>query len=451
MPYFKLDDLDNTEVYKKTRGASLSRISNKPHSFVFSKKHTFKLPQKKVQPLFIFESGKIDAGILKAMKSCAGGALAEGSCWKNKEGVLVFELTKGDLDGFDMVPKFEIGGQKPPEAPPEPEAAKSDAAKPATAADEAPPKAPTPPPPDDEENQQFKARLANGLKRVKSAGGKESFGFVASVAKPCYGLLFAKNSAEDISAPHKKVLTDLTQSTKFIVGKCLFEENAYTFVLDSVPGGLAKHLKNALKEFTGLDLKVRVRDTESKLVADGDTDVYPEEAQATAPKPATPAPPPAPPPTSAKPKVAPAQAAPAQPEETGTREIKLSTYLTGRANLRSARERAEAGIKQLQEAILARCKDESFYSEVETKSQKLFELLKPIDDSVADKLDEAGRCADRELQAELNKQVRALIQKQLAALRGHPLSSFVEKNPFGKFIIKQPVEVTLAALDKQLA
>ena len=56
-----------------------------------------------------------------------------------------------------------------------------------------------------------------------------------------------------------------------------------------------------------------------------------------------------------------------------------------------------------------------------------------------------------ELQAELNKQVRALIQKQLAALRGHPLSSFVEKNPFGKFIIKQPVEVTLAALDKQLA
>ena len=108
-------------------------------------------------------------------------------------------------------------------------------------------------------------------------------------------------------------------------------------------------------------------------------------------------------------------------------------------------------MKELQTAILAKCKDEPFYPEVEAKSQRLFDFLKPIDDSVADKLDEAGRCADPEVQAELNKKVRELIQKQLTEMRRHPLSSFVEKNPFGKFVIKQPIEVTLSALDTQLS
>ena len=133
------------------------------------------------------------------------------------------------------------------------------------------------------------------------------------------------------------------------------------------------------------------------------------------------------------------------------RDIKLSTYLSGRKNLRTARESAEKELKRLQEAILAKCKYEPFYGEVESKSQKLMDFLAPIDDSVADKLDEAGRCTDPEQQQELNKKVRELIQKQLAGMRSHPLASFIEKNPFGKFVIKQPIEVTLSALDKQLA
>src|SRR5437762_1263150 len=129
MPFFKLDDVDNLEVYKKTRKASLSRISDKPAKFVFCKKHTFKLPQKKVQPIFIFENGRIEADILKAIKANASGPIAEGSCSRNKEGVLVFEVSKGDLDGFDMEPRFQIGagGGTPPETPPKVEAAKADA------------------------------------------------------------------------------------------------------------------------------------------------------------------------------------------------------------------------------------------------------------------------------------------------------------------------------------
>jgi len=157
----------------------------------------------------------------------------------------------------------------------------------------------------------------------------------------------------------------------------------------------------------------------------------------------------APPPAAAKappvpPSPAPAGAAP-------RKEIKLSTYLTGRANLRTARDNAAKELQRLQQAILEKATDEPFLKEIEAKSQKLFEYLAPIDDSVTNKLEEAGRCTDPEKQDELNNAVRELIHKQLAAIRGHPLASFVQDNPFGKFIVRQPLEVTLSALDKQLS
>jgi len=59
----------------------------------------------------------------------------------------------------------------------------------------------------------------------------------------------------------------------------LFENNAHTFIVDPVPAGLAKNLKKALKEFTGLTCKVRVRDTEGKVVADADAESAEEEEQ----------------------------------------------------------------------------------------------------------------------------------------------------------------------------
>jgi hypothetical protein len=157
----------------------------------------------------------------------------------------------------------------------------------------------------------------------------------------------------------------------------------------------------------------------------------------------TPAPPPAPPP--------PAPAPPSGDTATQKRQVKLSTYLTGRSNLRTARENAAKELERLQQAILAKAADEPFFKEVETKSKKLFEYLAPIDEAVGNQLEAAGRCTDPEEQDEMNKRVRELIQKQLASLRNHPLASFVQSNPFGKFIVRQPLEVTLSALEKQLS
>jgi hypothetical protein len=383
-------------------------------------------------------------------------------------------------------------------------------------------------PEEEAEGAGLKVRLINALKKVKAGEGAESIRFVVCLAKPFCGVLLAKSASDRLGPAHKKELTELTKGTKFVEGSCLFEKEAHTFVVETVPAGLASKLKKALKEHTGLTYKVRVRDPEGKVVADGDTDVEVEE---TAPPPVpTAAPPasteamssfttrfkslqpeilkaiatktphgdsvrqraaeagglagkkdfeqankvldavelllknpPAPPPpdplpsaaaTTAEPKPAIApKPAPPPVSDPGAppRDIKLSTYLSGRANLRMARENAAKELQRLREAILAKSKDEPFYAEVETKSQKLFDYLAPIDDSVANKLDDAGKCLDPEMQVELNNQVRALIQKQLASLRGHALAPFVEKNLFGKFIIKQSLEVTLSALDKQLS
>jgi len=365
---------------------------------------------------------------------------------------------------------------------------------------------------EEEESPDIKVRLANALKKVKGANGKDSFAFVACVAKPVYGLLLARSATEKIGAPHKKVLTELTGAVKFLVGSCLFENDAHTFVVDTIPSGLAKNLKKSIKEFTGVNCKVRVRDAEGN-VADADTEVDPDEVQPQqSPAEASATTPTAPPAAdtaeamtrftarfkSLQPnilkaiatktpqgeeikqraaeagglagqkkfeqadqlldavelllkKMPAAAAAPTAGTDGAPRDVKLSTYLNGRANLRTARDNAAKELLRLQQAILAKSAGEPFYAEVEAGSQKLFDFLKPIDDAVVDKLDEAGKCLDPEVQVELNKKVRELIQKQLTALRTHALSSFVEKNPFGTFIIKQPLEVTLSALDKQLS
>jgi hypothetical protein len=84
-------------------------------------------------------------------------------------------------------------------------------------------------------------------------------------------------------------LGKISKATRFIEGKCVFENDAHTFIVESVPAGLARNLKRALKEHTGLTYKVRVRDVEGKSIADGDAEADLEEvASAGAMNPAAP-------------------------------------------------------------------------------------------------------------------------------------------------------------------
>jgi hypothetical protein len=297
---------------------------------------------------------------------------------------------------------------------------------------------------------QVKTRAPGDPEQAKDP--KPQLQFMAYLTSKVSSVIVAKK----VGAATKKLLLEIAGGVsggKYVSGECIFEKNAHTFVCDPVPGGLAKKLSIALQAETTAKYKVRARSTDGSTVLDSDTDVDPDSASAAsaAPKASAATPSPAEPAKVATPKPPASSPEPTGHTETTLKEIKLSTYLSGRKNLRAAREQAEKEMKRLQQAILAKAADEPFYKEVEAKSQKLMDYLAPIDDGVANKLDDAGRCTDREEQASKNQEVRKLIQKQLASLNSHPLAGFVEKNPFGKFIIKQPLEVTLTALDKQLS
>ena len=115
---------------------------------------------------------------------------------------------------------------------------------------------------------------------------KPQLKFMAYVA----GKICAVIVARKVGSATKKLLPDIAGGSsggKFYLGECIFEKNAHTFVLEAVPGGLAKKLAAALQAETGQKYKIRARSTDGSTVLDSDTDVDPDAAAAAAagPKP----------------------------------------------------------------------------------------------------------------------------------------------------------------------
>ena len=137
---------------------------------------------------------------------------------------------------------------------------------------------------EDAEAEEYKKDLAkkliSALAQVKSrAPGAPEPGeaqqpqlqFVAYVAGRGAAVLVAKK----VGGGSKKLLASIAGGASggtYYQGECIFEKSAHTFVLDQVPGGLAKKLSKALFDETGQKYKVRVRSTDGSVELDGDTD-----------------------------------------------------------------------------------------------------------------------------------------------------------------------------------
>jgi hypothetical protein len=109
---------------------------------------------------------------------------------------------------------------------------------------------------EDDSTALLTSKLVTLLRQVRQ--GVVMHALVALGAKRAVVML----SVRDIPAPRRKLLTaelGTTSGVKFIVGQCLFEANAPTFVVDAAAGGLAKKLGAALLTQTGQRVKVRVR------------------------------------------------------------------------------------------------------------------------------------------------------------------------------------------------
>jgi hypothetical protein len=343
----------------------------------------------------------------------------------------------------------------------------------------------------EEESKDFKARLLNSLKKIKTAQGEESLPFVSCVAKPFYGVLFAKSFSESIGPKHKEFLTEQTKGTKFTVGTCLWEAEAYTFVVDPVPGGLGRKLTDALKEFTGAKHRVRVRDSEGKVVVDGDTEPEVDEKdEGSDPEkkkqetelrqrmeglrkqpvdgpyeqlktqvlakaddlvkqgrfpdatvlldqyvkkvavPITPKPPVTPTPETTK---------------SPSSGPKLSTYMNAIKQWKDAKTAGANGIFKLKTAILNEC-DPELKQAVEAKINEINGILAVMDDAIIPKIQAASSEADEERQAQRNQEVAKFANTVLGTLRKHPLADVMDNNPFGAFAIRSPMESMLTKL-----
>ena len=132
----------------------------------------------------------------------------------------------------------------------------------------------------------LKKQMASALAQVKiRAPGDPGQGKEPKPQLKFMAYLAGKSSAvivaPKVGAATKKLLPEIAGGAsggKFVQGECIFEKNAHTFVLDQVPGGLAKMLATALNTETGQKYKVCVRSTDGSVALDSDTDVDPAAA-----------------------------------------------------------------------------------------------------------------------------------------------------------------------------
>ena len=132
---------------------------------------------------------------------------------------------------------------------------------------------------DDESPEILTTKLLPLLRLVNK--GQTMHSLVASNGKQVVTML----SRKPIPPARRKILADQLGSgggIKYFVGHCVREENATTFVLKTQVAGMAKRLKLALLQQTGLRVKLRCRGEDGETDDDGDGEGEAPEAEAKA-------------------------------------------------------------------------------------------------------------------------------------------------------------------------
>lgn len=124
---------------------------------------------------------------------------------------------------------------------------------------------------------------------------------------------------------------------------------------------------------------------------------------------------------------------------------KLSAYMNATRDWKAAKAAAANGVFALKKAILAEC-DPELEKEVKAKIDNLNHLLTVMDDGIVVKIQEAGNEPDEERQTERNQALVKFADNLLNTLRTHPLADVADRNPFGSFVIRAPLESALTKI-----
>jgi hypothetical protein len=219
--------------------------------------------------------------------------------------------------------------------------------------------------------------------------------------------------AKKVGAGSKKVLLEIAGVTggKIVTGDCIFEKSAHTFVLENVPGGLAKKLAAALLAETGTRYKVRVRNTDDSVQLDDETDVDPDETGAGA-----------------------------QAKGANVRFAQL------RLEWEKQKKAVAAELGSLQKTVLEEYND----PESAAALTKLNRILKRFNNGLGDTLDALYNAADAASQQPLKHKSLAITKQYLSYIESDQLIAHVEDNPFMTVTVRDSLAGSLLAIQKEL-
>jgi hypothetical protein len=126
-------------------------------------------------------------------------------------------------------------------------------------------------------------------------------------------------------------------------------------------------------------------------------------------------------------------------------------YAKARLDWLTTRQKVAGGLQKLEKAILDTYKDTAGFAIAQSSVRRLDNVLKNLDESLADKLDEGLNAADEATRAAVNKQASAIIERYTTFLYTNPLVTRLDDNPFVPLSVQKDLATTLGSLADQLA
>jgi hypothetical protein len=126
-------------------------------------------------------------------------------------------------------------------------------------------------------------------------------------------------------------------------------------------------------------------------------------------------------------------------------------YIKSRLAWLAARKKIESDIEKLRSEIVATFTEDGTGPELDKLYRdRVAPVLTTLDESLADKLDEAMNAADPEQHRKLVGEARTIIDRYTAYVNGEALLADLDDNPFLPLTIKPTLTATLATLHKTI-
>lgn len=123
------------------------------------------------------------------------------------------------------------------------------------------------------------------------------------------------------------------------------------------------------------------------------------------------------------------------------------TYAKSRLAWLAARQKVQGEIEKPRGGLIAAFQGFDIDAELHSEyTQFVAPVLEALDESLADKLDEATNATDPAKRSKLVEEARAIIQRYESYIAGEPVIAALDTNPVVPLAIRQTLTTTLTAL-----